>query len=50
MPVFALYVTYPRTGHTTVMTFSTAHARALHVISWRLAPVVMRIHDYHLAA
>ena len=46
MPVYALYLSYPLTGHTTVLTFASAFDRALEMIALSAQPVVMRMKDY----
>ena len=44
--VFALFVDNRETGHTTVLTFTSAFDRALHVVSLGRLNVVLQLKDY----
>ena len=44
--VFALFVDFPATGYTTVLTFTNAFDRALHVVALSRLNVVLRLKDY----
>lgn len=46
MPVFTLFVSYQRTGHTTVLTFKSQFDRALEMIARSAQPVVLTMRDY----
>lgn len=46
MNVFALFITNPATGYTTVRTYPTAFDRGLEMIMWSCQPVIMRAVDY----
>lgn len=46
LPIFALFLSYPLTGHTTVLTFASQFERALEMITLSAQPVVMRTVDY----
>jgi hypothetical protein len=49
MPVYALFLSYPLTGHTTVLTFASRFDRAMHMLLLQPQPVVMRTQDYQEA-
>ena len=50
MPIFCLYITFPKTGYVRVETFSTAFDRALFMVGLSAQPVTLRIQNYAEAA